>query len=80
MSCSGCGRGLDERPNAICPNVIHWRAWSELVEKITTGATTSRIAAWLRDPKRYREACRGGPLTGSSVGPWLADQLVKAAP
>jgi hypothetical protein len=28
-SCSGCGRDLTAEPMAICPNVIHWRAWSE---------------------------------------------------
>ncbi len=33
MSCSGCGRELTTRPNAICPNVIHWRAWSDVLEK-----------------------------------------------
>lgn len=32
MSCSGCGRVLMTRPNSICPNVVHWRAWSEEVE------------------------------------------------
>lgn len=37
MSCSGCERELIERPNAICPNVIHWRAWSEELEKTTLG-------------------------------------------
>jgi hypothetical protein len=32
MSCSDCGRELDEEPNAICPSVIHWRAWAEKLE------------------------------------------------
>lgn len=32
MACSECGRDLTGRPNAICPNVAHWRAWSEETE------------------------------------------------
>jgi L-lysine 2,3-aminomutase len=32
MSCSGCARELTAEPLAICPNVIHWRAWSEALQ------------------------------------------------
>ena len=30
--CSGCDRGLTTRPNDICPNMIHWRTWTEVLE------------------------------------------------
>jgi len=33
MSCSGCDRELTARPNAVCQNVVHWRTWSEEIER-----------------------------------------------
>ncbi len=37
MACSGCSRELTEQPNAICPNVIHWRAWSAVYVPAVSG-------------------------------------------
>lgn len=27
--CSGCGREINVEPMAICPSLVHWRAWAE---------------------------------------------------
>ncbi len=59
--CTDCHTGYNEWPH-VCDLRLHERA---------------RIAAWLRDPMRYREACNGGPLVSESALRWLADRIEK---
>jgi hypothetical protein len=32
MSCPDCNLELDGEPNALCPNVIHWKNWAQKLE------------------------------------------------
>jgi len=83
MSCSGCGRELTDRPNTICPNVNHWRAWSEVVEAQTIGL----IASMFEHPQRCHECgqashepvslwrCTAHPSEHQAVGPGIAFEI-----
>ena len=55
MSCSGCERGMAVRPNAICPNVVHWRAWSERLEAVIEEANNVLFDSSAGDVEHYIE-------------------------
>ena len=61
MSCSGCGRELTGRPNAICPNVIHWQAWSERLNGVIDDANGALMDSTEHDVE-HKIACHADTL------------------
>lgn len=80
--CSGCGRPLAQRPNDVCPSVVHWRAWAESEERAMAAMTHSFEAdmtctecgePMLAPVSLWR--CKTHPNEHQAVGPGIAFEI-----
>lgn len=55
MNCPKCGCVLSMRPDAVCPNVEHWRGWAERLDLVIEDANEALFDSSAGDVEHYIE-------------------------
>ena len=66
--CRGCGRQYVEQPNAICPEVVHWRAWSEEQARLLAASHAAHITVRTDNEALRRGLQKIGEIRDSIIG------------
>ncbi len=83
-TCTGCGRALTHEPNALCPNLTHWRQRNDTLrnqlnerQRQALSKILSRVASWtaVRWDQHLRHDV--GDEDASAVITWLRNAGVE---